>query len=211
MTSHNLKSWPAVNNASVSKVANNVLIFISDWRLRVETATPIRPTAWRRPHSNQKPARYPGGTADGVSWDQLADLASRLSKSRARSRGPTFERPLSRRAPAPFHAAAKRAIKAPTNPTASTPKYIKFTGPSPMMPAAALIKTRTNPVAHAMPTAARYAIVPPFLAISSYVRPVPNRRAPQNGESERGPVPSHEKVPQQGHEQDAALSRSQCE
>lgn len=35
-----------------------------------ETPRPIRPTAWRRPHSNQKPARYPGRTADWVSSDQ---------------------------------------------------------------------------------------------------------------------------------------------
>jgi hypothetical protein len=34
---------------------------------RGETASPSRRTAWQRPHSNQKPARYPGRTADWVS------------------------------------------------------------------------------------------------------------------------------------------------
>jgi hypothetical protein len=34
---------------------------------RVETAMPKRPTAWRRTHSMQKPARYPGRTVDWVS------------------------------------------------------------------------------------------------------------------------------------------------
>src|SRR5262245_35953860 len=50
----------------------------------VETTGLRRPTRWRRRHSNQKPAPRLGGTADGVNWDQLVNLASRLSKSRAR-------------------------------------------------------------------------------------------------------------------------------
>src|SRR3712207_5376121 len=77
-------------------------------------------------------------------------------------------------------------MMAPTIPTPSTPIYIELAGLSsdPMMPTARFTQTRRNAAASATPTAARYAILPAFLATSTYVRPVPKMRAPANTKSD---------------------------
>ncbi len=83
-------------------------------------------------------------------------------------------------------------MMAPMIPMEITPKYIKLASlfSDPIMPTAPFTQTRRNTVASATPPAALYATVPPFLAINSYARPVPNRRTPATTKSARSQTTS---------------------
>src|ERR671912_501796 len=78
-------------------------------------------------------------------------------------------------------------MMAPMIPTANTPSSVKIVSGSvgPLMPTAPSNQTTMNAAASATPTAARYAILPGFLATSTYVRPVPKMRAPAKTKSAR--------------------------
>ena len=114
-----------------------------DWRLRVETTTPIRQTAWRKTHSDRTQQPHPG-----QNW---------LSRKSARSRG-AFEREPTQATHVPFRAALEALDGGADDADGDHPEYIniRLAGlSSPMMPTARFIQTRKNAAASARPTAAR--------------------------------------------------------
>src|SRR5215207_4978069 len=98
-------------------------------------------------------------------------------------------------------------MMAPRKPMASTTKYIRLAGLSsdPMTPTARLIQTRRNAAASAMPTANRYAVVPP-LPRNQHIRETSaENEGSHDNEVEQRPVPvvghlhPHERNHQNGH------------